>query len=141
MAPATHVVVLTVKEADDTVFDALCAGASGYLLKPATGDRIIEAVRTARIGGAPMNAFVARKVLDMFTGAARPRGSTGDYGLTDREQEILRLLCEEQTQKEIAAKLFLSPHTVDTHLRNIYGKLHVRSRTGAVGKALRERLI
>lgn len=141
LSPATHVVVLTVDEGDDTVFEALCAGASGYLLKPATGDRIVEAVRTACSGGAPMNAFIARKVLNMFTDVARSRGSHGDYGLTDREREILRLLCEEKTQKAIAATLFLSPHTVDTHLRNIYGKLHVRSRTGAVGKALRERLI
>ncbi len=141
ISPATHVVVLTVKEADNTVFEALCAGASGYLLKPATGERIVEAVRTACTGGAPMNAFIARKVLDMFTDVARPRGSPGGYGLTDREREILRLLCEEKTQKKIAATLFLSPHTVDTHLRNIYSKLHVHSRTGAVGKALRERLI
>lgn len=137
-SPATQVVVLTIQEADEAVFEALCAGACGYLLKPSTGQRIVEAVRTARTGGAPMNAFIARKVLGMFTRAARPRG---DYGLTNREREILQLLCEDRTQREIAESLFLSPHTVDTHLRNIYGKLHVHSRTGAVGKALRERLI
>lgn len=137
-SPASHVVVLTVREDDDAVFDALCAGASGYLLKPSSGRKIVEAVRTAVSGGAPMNATIARKVLAMFTRFARPRG---DYGLTDRELEILQLLCDEMTQKEIANELFLSPHTVDTHLRNIYGKLHVHSRSAAVVKALREGLI
>lgn len=137
-SPASHVVVLTVREDDDTVFDALCAGASGYLLKPASGDKIVDAVTTAVNGGAPMNATIARKVLAMFTRFARPRG---DYGLTEREREILHLLCDETTQKQIADALFLSPHTVDTHLRNIYGKLHVHSRSAAVVKALREGLI
>lgn len=136
--PASHVVVLTVREDDDAVFDALCAGAAGYLLKPATGDKILGAVATAVQGGAPMNATIARKVLTMFTRFAQPRG---DYGLTDREREILQLLCDEITQREIAEALFLSPHTVDTHLRNIYGKLHVHSRSAAVVKALREGLI
>lgn len=137
-SPASEVVVLTVREDDDTVFDALCAGASGYLLKPASGDKILEAVSAAVQGGAPMNATIARKVLTMFTRFARPRG---DYGLTEREREILHHLCDEMTQKEIADRLFLSPHTVDTHLRNIYGKLHVHSRSAAVVKALREGLI
>ncbi|MGD2068998.1 MAG: response regulator transcription factor [Gemmatimonadota bacterium] len=138
VSPSSDVVVLTVREEDQDVFGALCAGASGYLLKPATGDRILEAVHTAREGGAPMNAYVARKVLAMFTRFSRPKGS---YGLTEREREILHRLCEEMTQKEIAEALFISPHTVDTHLRNIYGKLHVHSRSAAVIKALREGLI
>lgn len=138
MSPASQIVVLTVHEDDDNVFEALCAGACGYLLKPASGDRIVEAVETALRGGAPMNAFIARKVLRMFTQHARPRS---DYGLSDREREILQLLVEEKTQKQIAQALSLSPHTVDTHLRNIYGKLHVHSRSGAVAKALQERLL
>lgn len=138
VSPSSQVIVLTVQETDDAVFEALCAGASGYLLKPASGERIVEAIRTALGGGAPMNAFIARKVLTMFGRVARPRG---DYSLTRRERELLQLLCEEKTQKEIADALFVSPHTVDTHLRNIYGKLHVHSRTGAVAKALREGLI
>lgn len=137
-SPATHIVVLTIHEDDDRVFNALCAGATGYLLKPASGERIVEAVQTALSGGAPMNAFIANKVLRMFTRYTRP---AADYGLTDREREILHLLVEEHTQKEVAAALFLSPHTVDTHLRNIYAKLQVHSRTGAVAKALRERLL
>lgn len=137
-SPATQVIVLTVHDEDQKVFEALCAGASGYLLKPASAAEITGAIRTVVEGGAPINASIARQVLDMFTRDARPRA---DYGLTDREREILELLTEGITQKQIAASLSLSPHTVDTHLRNIYGKLHVRSSTGAVAKALRERLL
>lgn len=138
VSPASQIVVLTVHEDNDKVFEALCAGACGYLLKPATGDKITDAIRTALEGGAPMNAFIARKVLTMFTHYARPKA---DYGLTGREREILQLLVEEHTQKAIAAALFISPHTVDTHLRNIYAKLHVHSRSGAVAKAIQERLL
>jgi DNA-binding NarL/FixJ family response regulator len=137
-SPASQIIVLTVHEDNERIFDALCAGASGYLLKPAGADRVREAVRSVLDGGAPINARIARRVLGMFTGRLRPRG---DYGLTDREHEILELLTEGQSQKKIAATLDISTHTVDTHLRNIYGKLQVHSRTAAVAKALRERLI
>ena len=138
ISPATHVIVLTVHEDNDKVFEALCAGASGYLLKPSSADKIIDAVETATRGGAPMNAFIARRVLDLFVPQTRVKAS---YGLTDREREILQLLVEAHSQKQIARVLSLSPHTVDTHLRNIYAKLHVHSRAGAVAKALQERLL
>lgn len=138
VSPSTQIVVLTVHEDDDKVFEALCAGACGYLLKPASGQKIVGAIETAWQGGAPMNAFIARKVLRMFTQYSRPKV---DYGLTDREGEILQHLVEGSSQKSIAEQLFLSPHTVDTHLRNIYAKLHVHSRTAAVAKALKERLL
>lgn len=138
VSPTTHLVVLTVREDDEDVFLALCSGACGYLLKPASGSRIIDAIETALDGGAPMSPFIARKVLRLFRDHIRPRV---DYGLTDREREILQLLVDEYTQKEIAAQLFISPHTVDTHLRNIYAKLEVHSRSGAIVKALRERLL
>jgi len=137
-SPSTEVVVLTVHDDDDRVFEALCAGASGYLLKPAAEGRLVEAVFAAASGGSPMNAAIARKVLTVFT---RYVSTSRDYGLTHRERELLELLVQEKTQKDIASTLFLSPHTVDTHLRNIYRKLEVHSRTGAVSKALRERLI
>lgn len=138
VSPSTHVVVFTVHDDDDRVFEALCAGASGYLLKPAAADEITGAVRTTVRGGAPMNAFVARRVLDLFTDRARPKA---DYGLTAREREVLHHLVDGRTQGEIAEVLFISPHTVDTHVRNVYAKLHVRSRGGAVAKAVRERLL
>lgn len=138
ISPSSQVVALTAHDDDDRVLAALCAGAVGYLLKPASKIEVLEAVRTAASGGSPMSSGIARKVLRMFTETARPRQ---EYGLTEREREILELLTEERTQSQIARALFLSPHTVDTHLRNIYKKLQVRSRTGAVAKALRERLI
>ncbi len=138
LAPDTHVVVLTVSAEDEKVFEALCAGASGYLLKPASTEQIAGAVETALQGGAPMNAVIARKVLLMLARSARPRG---DQGLTEREREILQLLVAEQSQKQIAQALGLSPHTVDTHVRNIYAKLHVHSRSGAVARAIQQRLL
>ncbi len=138
LSPSSRIVVLTVHEDDDSVFDALCAGAVGYMLKPASSEQILEAIDTALCGGAPMNAFIARRVIEMFARGVPPRQ---DYGLTRREREILHLLVGEKSQKQVAQELFLSPHTVDTHLRNIYAKLHVRTRSGAVAKALRERLL
>ena len=138
ISPRSHVVVLTTHKDDKHVFEAICAGACGYLLKPTSGKRIIDAISLALTGGAPINPVIARKLLRMFRHHVRPRA---DYGLTDREQEVLQLLVEEHTQKEIAKKLFVSPHTVDTHLRNIYAKLEVHSRTGAIVKALRDRLL
>ena len=137
-SPSTQVLMLTVHKDSDNVFEALCAGASGYLLKPASPARIVEAIEDVRRGGAPMSPQIARKVLDMFTHlAVRPK----DYGLSQREREVLHLLVDGLTQKRIAERLFLSEHTINTHIRNIYAKLHVHSRSGAVAKALRERLI
>jgi len=140
-APSARVVMLTVHQEDEKVFRALCAGASGYLLKPAPAERIVEAVREVERGAAPMNGYIARKVLDMLTRLPAPGPPSGDYALTAREREILRLLVESLTMREIAARLSVSYHTIDAHIRNVYEKLHVRSRSGAVAKALRERLL
>jgi DNA-binding NarL/FixJ family response regulator len=89
-------------------------------------------------GGAPMTPRIAHSVLQMFSRMMVPHQ---DYGLTPREQKILELMTEGLLKKEIAEQLTLSYHTVDTHLRNIYSKLHVNTRTGAVAKALKERLL
>jgi DNA-binding NarL/FixJ family response regulator len=124
-APKTLVVILTVFEDDDKVFQAICAGAAGYLLKTSSATDITQAVLDALAGGSPMTPRIARRVLDMFSKFA-PKQS--DYGLSDRE-------------KEIADKLTLSIHTVDTYLRRIYEKLEVNTRTGAVAKALKEGLV
>lgn len=136
--PTSQIVILTAHEDEDKVREALCAGACGYLLKPVSDDRIVDAIKTAHSDGVPLSPPVARTVLRLFRQHVRPRA---DYGLTAREREVLGLLVEDHTQKEIAAELFVSPHTVDTHLRNIYRKLEVRSRSGAIVKALRERLL
>ncbi|HPC59273.1 MAG TPA: response regulator transcription factor [Verrucomicrobiota bacterium] len=137
ITPASRVVMLTAFDDPDKIFRAICAGASGYLLKTAPIERIVEAIYEALNGGAPLNPQVAQSVLKMFAGLVQP---TCDYGLTEREQRILELMTQGLIKKEIADQLGLSYHTVDTHLRNIYTKLHVHSRTGAVAKALKERL-
>lgn len=138
MAPALPVVMLTVHRDNDRIFRAICAGACGYLLKTVTSERIIEAVKVAVSGGSPIDEYIARRVLNTF---ARVAPQPGDYNLTDREQEILQLLVEGLTQKAIAGQLFVSPHTIDGHVRHIYAKLEVHTRSGAVAKALRENLV
>jgi DNA-binding NarL/FixJ family response regulator len=138
ISPATDIIILTIHEEDNKVFQAICAGASGYLLKSSTGEEIVASIKEVVRGGAPMNAQIARKVLDMFTRFATPRG---DYGLTEREKDILREMIDGHTKKVIAERLFLSYHTIDTHIKNIYQKLHVHSQGGAVAKALKENLL
>jgi DNA-binding NarL/FixJ family response regulator len=137
MSPATRIVMLTVFDDHDKIFKAVCAGASGYLLKTSPVEKIVESIREAHAGGAPMTPRVARSVLDMFSQLRAPQQN---YGLTQREREILELITEGLLKKEIAERLSLSYHTVDTHLRNIYAKLHVNTRASAVAKAIRERL-
>ena len=137
ISPSTRVIMLTVFDDHDKIFKAICAGASGYLLKTSPVEKIIESIREAQDGGAPMTPRVARSVLDMFMRTSSPHE---DYGLTTREQSILELMTKGLIKKEIADRLSVSYHTVDTHLRNIYAKLHVHTRTGAVSKALKERI-
>jgi len=137
-APQTRIVILTVFDDHDKVFRAVCAGADGYLLKTSTVERIGEAICEVGSGGASMNPEIARKVLDLFSGK---REKHAGPELTDREKEVLRLVVRGMTKKEIATELDLSRHTVDSHLRNIYQKLHVNNRAGAVAAALREGLV
>jgi DNA-binding NarL/FixJ family response regulator len=137
ISPATRIVMLTVFDDHDKVFKAVCAGASGYLLKTSPVEEIVSSIHEALGGGAPMTPRVAKSVLDMFAALAQPKH---DYGLTEREVKILELMTQGLLKKEIADQLSVSYHTVDTHLRNIYTKLHVHSRTGAVAKALKEHL-
>ncbi len=136
--PTSQIIMVTVRDADEVVFEALRAGASGYLLKNAPLDRVLAAIEETHGGGVPMTASIARKVLHLF----REQSAPGvDYGLSKREVEILQLLVDGLKQRQIAEKLFLSRHTVDSHIRNIYAKLHVHSRARAVAKAVREGLI
>lgn len=138
IAPSIRVIMLTVFEDDEKIFQAICAGASGYLLKSASPDRIMDSLREILTGGAPVNSHIARKMLDMFARMATPKGK---YGITDTEKSILRYLVEGEPKKRIAHQLGVSFFTVDTHLRNIYTKLQVHSQTGAVAKVLKERLL
>lgn len=138
LSPSTDFIVLTIYESHQKVFEAICAGATGYLVKSLTPEEIVEKVREVIAGGAPMNPHIARQVLAMLSDTAGP---PGEYGLTDREKQVLELMVEGLTRKDIADKLFVSPSTVLTHSRNIYTKLHVHTRGGAVAKAVRERLV
>ncbi len=138
ISPATLLVVLTIHEDNDKIFSAICAGARGYLLKTAPPERILAAVREALAGGAPMTPQIARRVLNLFTQIKAPRW---DYDLTDREKDVLSELVSGKTKAEMGKSMYLSPHTIDTHLRNIYAKLHVHSRTEAVAKAFKEKLL
>lgn len=137
-SPQTLVIILTVFEDDEKIFQAICAGASGYLLKTAGAGAIVQAIHDALGGGSPMNPRIARRVLEMFSRLA-PKKS--DYGLSEREKEILQHMVNGLIKKEIADRLQLSVHTVDTYLRRIYEKLEVNTRTGAVAKALKEGLV
>ena len=141
LAPEARVLILTVFDDADKIFRAVCAGASGYILKSSGMGEIGEAIRQVADGGAPMTPTVAKKVLDAFAKMEGQRGGQQDYGLTVREHEILELLAEGLLKKEIAERLGISVHTASTHLRNVYDKLHVNTNTGAVAKALREGII
>jgi DNA-binding NarL/FixJ family response regulator len=137
-SPSIPVVMLTVHQSNDRIFEAICAGASGYLLKSQTSEEIIHGLEIALDGGAAIDGQIARRVLEMFNKMATPQA---DYGLSEREREILELLVEGNTKARIAERLTLSPHTIDGHVRNIYTKLHVNNRSGAVAKALKENLL
>lgn len=136
LVPHARVIMLTIIDDAATIFEAFQNGASGYLLKNSSVDKIVAAVREASMGGMLMPAPVAEKVLAHFR-----RPDREDYGLTSREQEVLEEMGRGYSQKEIADRLFVSPHTVNTHIQHIYDKLHVRSGLEAVAKAFREGLI
>lgn len=138
ISPATRVIILTIHEDNEKIFDALCAGASGYLLKSSPPEEIEHAMMEVLRGGAPINAQIARKMLAMFT---RLTGPSGPNPLTVREREILKLMVDGLTKKQIAEQIILSYHTIDTHIKNIYAKLQVHTRGGAVAKALTDRLL
>jgi DNA-binding NarL/FixJ family response regulator len=135
--PELQILILTVYNESRQILKALEAGASGYLLKRSTPDEIVQAIRDVKAGGAPMNAEIARKVVQSFHRAAPPRLPKAE-SLTPRELEILGCLAQGQPTKEIADRLGVSYATVCTHLGHIYGKLHVRSRTEAVVKYLQQ---
>lgn len=139
LAPRVQPIVLSVHEDDDHVFHAVCAGAVGYLTKPVMPETLLEAVEAAFGGGTPMSPHVARRVLEMFRRHAPPPHA--DYALTTREVEVLERLVEGRGYREIADALFISLYTVRAHLRNIYEKLHVHSKSQAVSKVLKEGLL
>ncbi len=132
--PELDILMLTVKVDNQSVFDSLCAGATGYLIKATPPTQLLAAIEEVYKGGSPMSMDIARKVLSSFH---QPVTSP----LTARETEILRRLCDGENYKTIAEALFVSGHTIRTHIKHIYAKLHVHSRAEAVKKALKDKLI
>ncbi len=137
--PRIEIVVQSIYQDDDNVFRALCAGANGYIAKPVLPQQLLEAVEDAFSGGTPMSPRIARKVLEVFKQHAAPQKT--DFHLTCRELEVLQLLVQGEDYKSVADKLFLSLFTVRAHVRNIYDKLHVHTRSQAVAKALQEMVL
>lgn len=134
------IIMFTVFDDDDKIFDSICAGASGYLLKKTEPLKIIEAIEEVELGGAPMSPGIARRVLQMF-GNTRLKPSDSNYDLTQREKEILKKLTFGLSYKMIAAECVISFETVRSHIKNIYSKLHVASMTEAVAKAINENIV
>lgn len=132
LLPALQVIMITMYSDTDKVFKALRAGAAGYLLKRSAPEEILEAIQEVQRGGAPMTSEIARKVVEAFKEAPASEGA--EDGLTRREHEILELLCRGFANKEIAETLSISFETVRWHNRQIYHKLHVRSRSEAAAK-------
>ena len=133
--PELPIVMLTVHEDDEAVFDALCAGAIGYLVKGLPPVKLLAAIDEAQAGGSPMSPSIARRVVRSFqrTSSSNP--------LSEREHEVLKLLCEGDNYSSIAEKLYISGNTVRSHIKSIYKKLEVNSRAAAVLKASKEGLV
>ena len=137
--PDLPIIALTVYDNDDNIFNALCAGASGYLLKNTPPARLLESLREVATGGSPMSPEIARRVVHLFRQFRPPERAS--YRLTPQESELLKLLVDGHHYKTAAHALGISTNTVAFHLKNIYTKLQVHSKSEAVAKALRERLM
>lgn len=137
--PSLVVLMITVYGDDERIFEAICAGASGYLLKMTPPARLLEAVTDAVKGGAPMSPEVARRVIQLFREIRPP--ARADYQLTPHETRLLGLLVDGHNYRTAATELGVSVNTIAFHMRNIYDKLEVHSKSEAVAKALRQRLV
>jgi len=137
--PQAAIVVLTVYEDNERVFRALCAGANGYLLKGTPPSKLLESLADAVNGGAPMSPEIARQVVEMFRRFKPPE--TAQYDLTPHELRLLKLLVEGHSYKTAAIELHVTVNTIAFHIQNIYGKLQVHSKSEAVARALREKLL
>lgn len=137
--PSLIILMLTIYEDDERIFDAICAGACGYLLKKTPPAKLLEALREAVQGGAPMSPEVAARVISLFREIRPPQRP--EYELSPHETRLLKLFIEGHNYKTAAAELGVTVHTVSFHLRSVYEKLQVHSKSEAVAKALRNRLV
>lgn len=141
--PEVLIMMQTVFEDDDRVFDSICAGASGYILKNFLNTRLIESIKELQYGGSPMSPSIARKVMmkmQQVTEQARPTEAP-DYRLTPREKEVLACVVNGLSYKMVGDALFISYETVRTHIKKIYEKLHVASLTELVHKSMKEKIV
>lgn len=138
LSPSTHIIMLTIFDEDDKVFDAILNGAEGYLLKSSSTEKILEGIIDVVKGGAAMTPQIASKVLRVFTKNNAPKK---DYGLTKRQIDILKSLTDGLNKHQIAEKLFISHYTVETHLKNIYVKLHVHTQMDLMSKIYKENIV
>ena len=136
-----RILVLTIYDEKETVFNALCAGACGYMVKKTPPVKLLDAINEAYKGGAPMSSHIARKVVDFFQKTNDINKSDENIVLTSREKEVLSGLVDGKNYKAIADALFISVETVRFHFRNIYKKLHVHSQSEAVVKAIKQGLV
>ena len=137
--PDVFIIILTIFDDDERVFEALKAGADGYLLKRTPGDQILQGIQDVLAGGAPISPAIAKKIMHMLVGPTTSKNK--EEILTKRETTILQHLVKGETIDEIGEALFISRHTVDTHTKNIYRKLQVHNRSTLTAKAIKERLI
>jgi DNA-binding NarL/FixJ family response regulator len=137
--PHVKVIILTVYQDDEKIFRSICAGALGYLLKQTPKDSLLNAIRQVENGGSPMNAGIARRVIELFRQSATPHSAQTD--LTPRELDILHALVDGCSYKMIADREKISVETVRNHIKSIYTKLQVHSKSEAVAKALKERIV
>ena len=135
-----QIIMLTVFDDNNHVFDAICAGANGYLLKKYISEKLISSIQEVLGGGAPMSPGIARMIINSMQQSVK-QVAVNNYQLTPREKDILALLSKGNSYKLIAAELNISIETVRTHLKNIYDKLHVHSQIEAVSKAINEKLV
>ena len=138
--PQVHVLMQTIFHDENNIFDAICAGASGYILKSTTPAEYITAIKDVYNGGSPMTGAIARKVLELFQKNIQVEAKK-DYQLTPKEKEMLQFMVQGKSFKMIAEAAGISYETVRTHMKNIYAKLHVNSNTEAVSKVLKEKLL
>lgn len=138
--PHINIIVLTIHEESDKVFEALISGASGYLIKTTPHDELLKSIKEAYDGGSPMNSHIANKMVKLLR-AFEEQKKADEELLSERENEILTALAEGNAYKQIGEKLFISTHTVRYHIRNIYDKLNVNSQSAAIALAMKKGLI
>jgi DNA-binding NarL/FixJ family response regulator len=137
----TDVLMLTIYEDSEKVFDALCAGACGYLVKKTPPSKLLEAIKEVFEGGSPMSSQIARQVIMAFKESKDIQDSKQEFELSSREKEVINLLAGGNNYQQIADQLYISVDTVRHHIKSIYKKLHVHTQSEAVAKAIRKRII